>query len=264
MEGMGEVLLLIYGSIFFFAIGVILSLISIFAIKLRRIAGKIVFAIGILFCLPFGYLVKEQIHGEIDDWNQLGPLLQAINKNKHDKVSKLIQAGYDVNKEGDSYPSTPLTYAIRNGNFQIIQLLVENGANTNTEPIQGLSPLNEAILRGDVLIVNYLLEHGAEVSPKGNPRNALQPIEYATRLSRCKEIIEALLKYGADVNSAVSGTGTPLYGAIAHKNYEVVRCLLEHGADISLHGGKLESPLELARRYDAKSYDLLMKYSVLD
>jgi hypothetical protein len=236
-------------SIVLFVIGCILLLMSLFAIKLKRVAGKIVFVTGIIFLVPFGFFITQRMQDSRSSWNELGPLLQAIDKNKYSKVNQLIQNGYDVNEDRlYTYPSTPLTYALTKGNIRIIQLLVENGANVNAKPNNGSKPLMEAIFLKDTTILNYLLEHGADMIPEKETGTPIYPLSYAIGLSdwrdtatltASKAVVEALLKHGADPNACSDNGFTPLQEAIERKNYEVVRCLLEYGADKSSNSDTL-------------------------
>ena len=69
--------------------------------------------------------------------------------------------------------------------------------------------------------------------------DSVYPIEYTTvNLSTSKEVVEALLKHGADANC---NQGIPLKAAVSKNNYEVVRCLLEHGAKVEPYLPELES-----------------------
>jgi ankyrin repeat protein len=66
-----------------------------------------------------------------------------------------------------------------------------------------------------------------------------------------EEVVKRLLERGADVNIA-SGDyedhGTPLVCAVASKNETLVRLLLERGVDMNGHRPKYESALNAAAR----------------
>jgi ankyrin repeat protein len=220
---------------------------SLFVIKLKRIAGKIIFVISIVLLIPFGYFTMQRIQNSRSGWNELGPLLQAIDKNKYDKVNKLIQSGYDVNEDRFyTYPSTPLTYAIDKSDIRIIQLLVENGADITAKPNNGITPLETAIFRRDTVILNYLLEQGILEKETKTP---VYPLQYAISLSDWRDtttllasrnVVEALLKHGVDPNAYSDEDCTPLQKAIMYKNDKVVRLLLEYGAEMSFDQGSTD------------------------
>jgi len=234
MEGMGYVLLFIYTIIALGIIGFILLIISFF-VGLKKISGKIIFIFGLLCLMPFGWFIVQKSQGDKRSWDELGPLLQAIDEKNCKKVESLLDQGYDANEDMlYPLPSTPLGYAVSNGDLCSVQLLIERGANVNVRGNNGGIPLNNAIFRGDTSILISLLENGADVSSEIGTLPPISPILYGTvRQSVDKSVVEILLRYGADPN-AYCKEGTPLRGAIIHNNVGVVQCLLENGANPSI------------------------------
>ncbi|GHT12143.1 hypothetical protein FACS189426_15070 [Bacteroidia bacterium] len=248
---MGDLSVLLYVYLFLFLVMVgLLFLMLSFVVGIKKIAGKIVFVVGILCCIPFTYLCI--LNYDNSHWECLGPFFQSIEKKKYDKMKQLIEEGYDVNENNRcAYESTPLSYAVHKGDIRSVQLLVEHGADPNLEPNIGSTPLDEAIYKGDTAILNYLLDHGADVSLKTGSVNPIFPIEFATvNLSANKDIVEALINHGADVNV---NNCEPLRGAIRNHNYEVVRCLLEHGAEADKH-------IEILRRQAIHTLEYLKEH----
>jgi ankyrin repeat protein len=93
-------------------------------------------------------------------------LLLAMERQKFDLAKQFIETGVDVNYQ---YPlsrnyadgMTPLLYASKWDNFQMIRLLVENGAHINARALDGNTALTIARTNGNNEIYNYLIEHGA-------------------------------------------------------------------------------------------------------
>jgi ankyrin repeat protein len=209
--------------------GGVLLFLSFFGKK--RTLGKVLRRTGIVLLIPFLLLQWLMISDDLRHWRTLTPMQRAIEKNRYNKVQQLITAGHNVNEERLNYlPLTPLNCAIVKGNLRMVRLLVENGADVNFKASinQTLEiPLSRAIFGGDTAIVNYLLARGADVS---SDDGSAYPIQYAIRSFAPNKIaiIEALIKYGADVNVK---NGAPLQEALRQDdNYELVRFLLEHGA----------------------------------
>jgi ankyrin repeat protein len=65
---------------------------------------------------------------------------------------------------GDLRHNTPLAFAIRQNRWDIAELLVEAGANVNTQIVDddGNTPLHKAAGSGDVKRVQWLLAKGAD------------------------------------------------------------------------------------------------------
>ena len=99
--------------IFCTVLGLFLLILSFCTIGIKRVGGKVVLTLGFICFIPLVHLFIHNVQIDIKNWNNLGPLLQAIDKSKYDKVKQLIEEGQDVNKENhQAYPSTPLLYAI--------------------------------------------------------------------------------------------------------------------------------------------------------
>jgi ankyrin repeat protein len=93
-------------------------------------------------------------------------LLLATEKNRTNIVKILVGMGVDVNY---NYPNekayadgmTALLYASKWANFELVKLLVENGANINIRSNNGSTALSIAYADNQIDIYNYLKEHGA-------------------------------------------------------------------------------------------------------
>src|SRR4029079_8670696 len=126
-------------------------------------------------------------------------LMEAVKWSHRNLVELLIQKGADLNAV-NVYGETALIVAIRNGaNPDLVTLLLEKGANPNGAVRNGnLTPLLLAVESPD--IVEALLKKGADVTQRDTDRGetALSVHAQACDL-RC---VKLLLSYGADPNSA--------------------------------------------------------------
>ena len=105
------------------------------------------------------------------------------------------------------------------------------------------SELNEAIEAHDAERVKALITAGADVN--ADDELWFKPIQNAISCGASSAIVKLLLEAGASIKSSNSD---PLIDAVAARNAEVVRLLLEHGADAQMPDGEEESetPLHLA------------------
>jgi len=103
-----------------------------------------------------------------------------MEKQRFDLAKQFIEAGVDVNYR---YPlsrnyadgMTPLLYASKWGNLEIVKLLVEKGANINIQAVNGDTALSIARKNNNGNIYTYLTEHGAVELGNNNmslPNNA--------------------------------------------------------------------------------------------
>lgn len=82
-------------------------------------------------------------------------------------VAYLLKKGAKVNIPAQN-PSKvmPLHSAVARNDFNICQLLINNGAAINAQQTQGVTALHSAAHRGNLAIVKLLVENGADISLK--------------------------------------------------------------------------------------------------
>lgn len=111
-------------------------------------------------------------------------------------VKQLIEAGADVNVVNPKYGDTPLHYAVRAGNVEVVRLLLAAGANVDAQSSQGDTPLQSGVVHGHESITGVLLEAGAD--PEIRNAAGFRPID---QLNVCPapEWIQAVFRaHGAD------------------------------------------------------------------
>ena len=118
--------------------------------------------------------------------------------------------------------------------------------------------LSAAIMREDIRSTILLLEHGA--TPNCQPSEHMPPLHCAVeQLNR--ELVEALCRYGADVNFPNENGFTPLHLAVDTEadtawqrgetpSGEMVQLLLTLGANPTAKDARGSTPLSIAERYE--------------
>lgn len=126
-----------------------------------------------------------------------------------------------------------LINAANKGDFEVVEALLDSGADINTRDEQNQTALHQAASRGHTPIVKLLLEHGADVNAKNlfGQTPLLVPV-YRESL----DIAGALLGAGADVDARSELTGQSPLLAVSSGRTKVVEALLEEGADVNLKG----------------------------
>ncbi len=89
-------------------------------------------------------------------------LFLAVHKDGNSEVVRLLLvAGADPNR-ADFERTMPLITAVRPGQLDVVRLLVEAGATLDVSNRDGDTPLTNAAAWGSGEIVQYLLDHGAD------------------------------------------------------------------------------------------------------
>ena len=107
-------------------------------------------------------------------------LLDAAENGDLVAVKSLIGQGVRINQPSPvKFGWTPLIGAVFHNNTNIVQYLVESGADVNLPARDGETPLMFAISHGDdaFLLVQYLLDHGANLDARDNA--GLSAFDYA-------------------------------------------------------------------------------------
>jgi ankyrin repeat protein len=118
------------------------------------------------------------------------------------------------------------------GELAHVEVLIMKGATVNSQDQKKRTPLILASSNGHLAVVEFLVSKGAEVNLEDSDRQTA--LMYASKRS-FNEIAAFLLKNGAEVNGQSKKKGmTALMLAAGWDNVELVRMLLEHGADPSL------------------------------
>lgn len=137
----------------------------------------------------------------------------------------LVESGVAVNAEDDD-GATPLDFAVRQSDINKYKLLLDFGG---VHGEMSVPPLIETVGSGDMELLNLLLRNGADPNLLGTSETSA--LSSAVEKGD-KEILSALIKAGADPNLVGSRRLTPLTRAIKSENREIVRMLIDAGASI--------------------------------
>jgi ankyrin repeat protein len=142
-------------------------------------------------------------------------------------VELLLAHGADVNLK-DKNGRTPLHWAAKKGHLEVVKILVANGANIDPVDNQGYTPLLLAGLADQMEVVKFLVDHGVDLNAQAHDGDTL--LEYAARYKKL-ELFQYLLSKKVSVNLRGKDTRSPLYSAVTSESEEMVKKLLEAGAD---------------------------------
>ncbi|KAM9446412.1 tankyrase, TRF1-interacting ankyrin-related ADP-ribose polymerase b [Clarias gariepinus] len=134
--------------------------------------------------------------------------------------------------------------ACRNGDVSRVKRLVDSG-NVNAKDVSGRksTPLHFAAGFGRKDVVEHLLRTGANVHARDD--GGLIPLHNACSFGHA-EVVSVLLCQGADPNARDNWNYTPLHEAAIKGKIDVCIVLLQHGADPNIRNTDGKSALDLA------------------
>ena len=150
------------------------------------------------------------------------------------RVKELIDANPALLTARAPWNETPIEAATQMGNRPILDFLIERGA-----PID----LFTASVLGDLERVRLELVADPSLAAARGVHDL--PALYFAALGGNLEVADLLLRSGAGVNDHAEAAA-PLHGAVMGGSAEMVRWLLDHGADPALPDYKGRGPKQLA------------------
>ncbi len=176
-------------------------------------------------------------------------LISAVHSDQIKVLEYLLDQGVSADALSKS-GHTALHFAAQIGRPKIAEILIEKGgADLNKKDKDGVTPLFWAAFKGQNEMVEILLKYGAQFT-----------IHIAAMLGDKKRLLDFLASDPDSVNAESFIKGTPLIFAVFRDQEEMVKILLEKGADPDIKTTFDDTPLELAKvRKNKKIIRLLKK-----
>ena len=188
--------------------------------------------------------LKSGVDVNAPDNKGLVPLHYAAACQHVEMIKWLLSHGADVNRKNQR-EWTPLHYALGCDEvteklcpkwnpakrLEITMILVTAKADVNAEDDHGVRPVNLAIDSPEIL--EYLAEHGGILSG-GNAFRGQTMLHWAINYDAPVKTVKLILKHGGRINEYDGDGYAPLHRAVQRKKLQIVKCLVEHGANITL------------------------------
>ncbi|KAK9735275.1 hypothetical protein RND81_04G195400 [Saponaria officinalis] len=163
----------------------------------------------------------------------------------------LLSKGAAVDSQSDS--GTPLIWAAGHGQKDALQILLEHHANPNTGTDDGVTPLLSAVAAGALACLELLIQANANVNICAG---GATPLHIAADIGSA-DIINCLLKAGADPNAVDEDGQNPIQVAAARGNRSAVEILFPSSTPVqSIHNWSVDGIIEYMQSETQRQEDL--------
>lgn len=172
---------------------------------------------------------------------------------------ELLNAGADPSAEGGEHGSA-LHAALSKGRNHLVEILLQRGADTGSKhSTTGLTALMVAVGRNDIDLVTLLLQHKANTESVS--KDGRTPLLVAAGTGNAR-LVKALLEGGAGLEAKEPYCGlTALLVASELGDRDMMKVLLEAGIDANSEGGIYGNAMRAALyRQDQETKDMLKRF----
>jgi ankyrin repeat protein len=176
---------------------------------------------------------------------QLADIARAVKFDDASEVKSWLKKGVNPNTV-DANGSPILVLAIREKSSKVIDVLLsDKNIDVDLSDKNGETPLMMASIDGNLPLVKTLvIGHKAQLDHIG-----WTPLHYACARGQL-EVAQFLIANGAIVDSMSLGNTTPLMMAVQAGNEQLVKLLLDKGADLQLQNQQGFTAIDIADIYD--------------
>ncbi|GFT56280.1 hypothetical protein NPIL_467881, partial [Nephila pilipes] len=171
--------------------------------------------------------------------------LHLAAKNGHENIIRILLK-HKSNIERDFLGCHPLFYAVVHNQKAAVQFFLDRNIVDACVVLGGLTSLHIAAETGCLEVVNLLLKNGADINAKTDKQATAL---HLASLNGHIDIVKALIMIGAEINVHSHDGGTPLHNAVENGHENVVEILLEHGAKINVVYDNNLAPINFAAKY---------------
>lgn len=176
-----------------------------------------------------------ELKGDINHipWkNKVSILHFAIGSGNRQVVEFLLDEGADIEARARSY-QTPLHFAAMEGHVQIAEEILDRGVDIFSIMEDKVQAIHIAAQRGHIPVCEFLYLRGSEYAAVAD--RGMQPLHFAvlSGLEHNEDMVKFLLKQPeVDIHAISDNEATALHYAASEGHADMVALLLDKGADI--------------------------------
>ncbi|XP_047481790.1 ankyrin repeat domain-containing protein 12-like isoform X3 [Penaeus chinensis] len=173
-------------------------------------------------------------------------LIRAAREGDAQGVEAALKEGANINFLGKG-GWTALHHAAFEGNVDMTRLLIsfnaDVGVSSGKKSEGGVTPLHLAAEAGYDLVMEALLEAGADITASDS--NGFQPVHWATTQVTA---LAVLLNHDCNLSAQARDLSTPLHHAATEGKLDVVKWLVQNGADNTIKDKDGRLPVDRAKK----------------
>ena len=214
----------------------------------------------IIFCKAVSLIIQENYKEAFKHFLTL-----------HSKImltcGEIPQIFVDINKtkESSSTVARDLILAVKNDELEKVEYLIENGGNFNFKDIDNISLLHYAVDNKNINIVNILLQKGADICQFTNEGKT--PLHIAASKGNEKIVKTLLLNVTRDklnkfIDAKTFSDGTTSLHVAAQEGFlNIVKILLEYSATYDIKNKQNQTPIDLSKNQNVTHFLKLIEES---
>ncbi|NBW56842.1 ankyrin repeat domain-containing protein [bacterium] len=157
------------------------------------------------------------------------------------EIDFLLTLNVDINLGWQDQP-TPLEIALSLRDMDMIQLLIDKGANIHLLDAKGNTLLMRTVYLGYLEGVDYLMAQGIDINTQNHKGQTALHIALE---NRCSGIASLLIQKGIN-SSLIDNYGRTALHIAADKNYlNIIQLLVKRGASLDIKNSKSKTPLTI-------------------
>ncbi|WP_257264172.1 ankyrin repeat domain-containing protein [Endozoicomonas sp. ONNA2] len=159
-------------------------------------------------------------------------------------IRLMVNAGLKIDTPCDDDKGKMLVHAVRENNCELVEFLLDKGAKVDDEIDKEGTALHLAVRLGQPEIIDMLIQHGANINARSF-HMGMKALHLAARLDQPDSIIAMLMKRGADINARDNNAETVLHHTAHLDRPAIIDQLMNHGADINARNNEGRTVLHL-------------------
>jgi ankyrin repeat protein len=142
-------------------------------------------------------LSKASSSSSIENYRTVPQIINVIKDGNIEQLKQIIKAEPDSVNDNDLFTRDCLTYAVQYDQYEILKILLKNGAKSNNQASDSSTSLHRAVYKNNCDMVQLLLENSANINAQDCYNRT--PLHWSA-INKTVDCLKVLLKYSPNLN----------------------------------------------------------------